>query len=155
MPGVGSIFRPLLVIFALAVCGKAAPADYALTVDVTLSPKAAVLLKSRNEAVAVMANYYGDPIPAKMYLNTDEGGIGIGTEFVTIAGAGRAAIAGTEVMAGRVGWVKSIMVLINVTSARHADRNNLLDCDVFEDTLAKARARPIAIFCRLIGERAG
>jgi len=131
---------------------SSAAQDYSLVVDVTLSPGAAALLKSRNEAVAVMANYYGDPVPSKMYLNTPEGGIGIGTEFVTIAGAGRAAITGTKVMRERVGWVKSIMVLINVVSARHSDRNNLLDCGIFEDTLAKARAKPISIYCRVLAE---
>ena len=141
----------LLAILVLPAGPAAAAADYGLVVDVTLSPKAQAELRRRNEAITVLAVYYGDPVPSKMYLNTPEGGIGIGTEWVTIPGrSGRAVVTGRKVERDHVGWVKSIDVLINVVSARRSDKNNLLDCAFFEGPLAQAQRKPIPISCRLI-----
>jgi hypothetical protein len=47
------------------------------------------------------------------------------------------------------------MVLVNVVSARLSSPDNLLACGVLEDSLAKARAKPIAIFCKTLDEEFG
>lgn len=127
---------------------------FGFAVDLTLSPKAAALLKARHEGIVVSAMYSGDPLPAWTRKADEEGMIDLGNEIVTVAGvAGRATITGNKVLRAHLAWAKNIQVLINVYSARRSSQDNLLDCGIFEDTVAKAQARPIAISCKLIGEK--
>ncbi len=50
--------------------------------------------------------------------------------------------------------MKAVGVLINVYTARKTTQDNLIDCGIFEDTLAKAQAsQPIPIACKMIGEK--
>ncbi len=136
-----------------ALGAPALAAGYGFTVDVTLSPKAAALLRAKHEAIIVSAMYSGEPVPAKTKQADEMGEIDLGSENVTIAGmTGQAAISGKGVIIAHLGWVKVPQVLINVYSARHSDPNNLLDCGIFEDSIAKAQAAPIKIFCKVIGE---
>lgn len=136
----------------LSAGARAAAPHYGFAVDITLSPKAAALLKARHEGIVVSAMYQGEPIASKRRMAEEDGTIGLGTENVTMTGApGRAVIAG-KVDLAHVGWVTAPGVLINVYSARHSDPNNLLDCGIFEDTIAKAQAGPVAIACKVIGE---
>jgi len=72
---------------------------------------------------------------------------------LTCPGAnGTAVITGNKVDPKALPWVVKPQVLINVFSARHSDPNNLLDCGIFEDDVAKAQAHPIQIACKVIGE---
>jgi hypothetical protein len=146
------------IIGTVAVLALAVPAaqgaGFGFTVAVSLSPKAAATLKARGEGIVVAAMYSGEPIPAKASKADEMGMIDLGEEDVTIPGAnGRAVITGAKVIGAHVGWVKAPGVLINVYSARKTSQDNLLDCGIFEDTVAKAQAtQPIAITCKMIGE---
>jgi hypothetical protein len=139
---------------ALAATGAQA-AGYGFTVNVSLSTKAAAALKSRGEGIVVSAMYSGDPIPSKASKADEEGMIDLGNEEVTIPGAnGRAVVTGTKVEAAHIGWVKAPDVLINVYTARKTSPDNLIDCGIFEDTVARAQStQPLQIACKLIGEK--
>lgn len=136
---------------------------YGFTVQITLSPKALKKLTDLSESVTVRSFYYGKmarkPTPAEIKRaqadGQEPGMVEITGDTVTLPAAG-----GLAEMPGRgVGAADAtaigknpINVNINVFSARKAAPDNLLDCDLFEDTVAAARAKPISITCRLIGE---
>ena len=147
---------PVLVAAAgllLAAASATAAGNYGFKVQVTLSPKAAALLTQKHESITVSAMYEGAPTPAGKKHADDMGQVGLGDESVTIPGAnGTAVITGNKVDPKALPWVVKPQVLINVFSARHSDPNNLLDCGIFEDDVAKAQAHPIQIACKVIGE---
>ncbi len=145
------------LLLAAVLATMPAQADpFSFVVDVSLSKKAATLLRERKERIVVAAIYEGFPVAAKVNMAGDEGMIGLGTEEIELAGsAGRAQVTGRKLIRARLSWVKTLMVLINVYSARRSSPDNLLACDVFEDTLAKAQRRPIAIFCTTLDEAFG
>lgn len=161
MQGVGAIMGKSFARWfcAVVVLFGAAPAEvsgYGFDVDVSVSPKAAALLNARREAIVVFALYEGFPIPAKRKLADDQGMIGLGNEEVQLPpNGGRVHVIGHSYRRERESWVKEPMVLINVVSARLSSTDNLLACDTFEDGVAKAREKPIAIFCKTLDEEFG
>ena len=148
-----------LVLALAALCiapSAAAGADkpaYGLSVEVTLSPKAAALLAEKHEAITVSAMYLGRPVPSKKSEAAPDGTIALGSEDLTLpASGGRAVVTGTHVVTSRVKWVKSLQISINVYSARHSSPDNLLDCDAFQDAIANVHGKTIPIHCKLIDE---
>jgi hypothetical protein len=136
---------------ALLAAAPAAAGGYGFVVDVSLSPKAAAELAARKEAIIVAAMYQGEPVPVRRKYASEDGLIGLGMERVIVpASGGRAAVVGNKVIVKQIGWVKRLDVLINVYSARRSGPNNLLDCGIFEDAVAKAQEKPIRISCKLI-----
>lgn len=145
--------RTLAAMALLAGPARSAGPSYGFVVDVTLSPRAAALLKARHEAIDVAAYYEGDPIPSQRARAGEEGRISLGYETVTIPGVpGRAVLTGNGVDRAGIGWVKELLVLVNVFSARHSSPDNMLDCGIFTGPVVKAQAGPVAIDCVLIGE---
>lgn len=152
----------------LAALGSAAPCTPVLAqstplgfgVDVTLSPKAAAKLAALGEKIIVAAFWSGEPLAkfakqAKKFTGED-GSLNFGVEQITIPGTnGHADFSGKTVKLDHVEWVKDRTpeVLINVYSARLKSSGNLLDCGIFQNQLAAARAKTIQIACKLIGER--
>ncbi|MGZ5827314.1 MAG: hypothetical protein ACXWJW_02115, partial [Xanthobacteraceae bacterium] len=61
-------------------------------------------------------------------------------------------VTGNKVNPAQVGWVKSVHILVNVFTARRSGDLNLIDCGIFDGSVAEARAKPVAIACKLIGE---
>jgi hypothetical protein len=145
---------PLTALAAITMLACPAVAgNYAFTVDVTVSAKTAALLAAKKEKIKVAAYYWGDPLPAYEKKADEMGQINLGEEDVTIPGTGgRANIAGARLRTAHIGWVKEPQILINVFTARLGDKNNLIDCGIFEGTFPEAQAHPIAISCKLIGE---
>ncbi len=89
--------------------------------------------------------WQGQPKPG-FEKHMEEEGVDLGSEQVVIAGAnGTATITGGKVIARALAWVVKPQVLINVYTARKADPNNLLDCGIFQDDVAKARAAPVQV----------
>lgn len=149
---------PLCLAVAFGLASIPAHADqqqYGFTVNVTLSPKAAARLAKLKEGVAVAAYYGGEPVPARMKEGGESGEISLDTETITLSSTGGpAAITGRHVDTSRLSWIKGgvAQVLINVFSARRSSPDNLLDCGIFEGSVAKARSAPIKIACKLIEE---
>jgi hypothetical protein len=141
----------VFVALAGTTIASADAGSHGFIVDVTLSTKAAALLRDRKEAIVVAAMYEGNPIPARQKYAGEDGLLGLGSEDVILpAAGGRATITGNKVKRDRIGWVERFDVLVNVYSARRSSQDNLLDCGIFEDSVAKAHAAPIHISCKLI-----
>jgi hypothetical protein len=125
------------------------------SVDVSLSANAAAKLAALKEKIVVAAYFSGEPAADARQHADEEGQINLGAERVTISGAGgRAEVTGKKLKTMHLAWVKDrdAQVVVNVFSARLSGPNNLLNCDFYESSLAKAHEKPIAIACKLIGE---
>lgn len=125
----------------------------------TLSPAALADLLRLKEQVTVSAMYSGEPTKeaTKKGIPDEVGEVGLGNEEITRPPSTEPttfAFAGKGFQAKRLKWVApgTAKLLINVYSARKAADDNLLDCGIFEGTLAEAAAKPIEISCKLIGE---
>ncbi|MEH3147924.1 MAG: hypothetical protein PGN34_21860 [Methylobacterium frigidaeris] len=150
--------RTLVLAVVLAVAAadpcRAAPEPFRpFSVSVTLSPKARDTLVRTGRQVRVAAMYGFRP-PERLARKLPDGEIVLGRETVAVGpadGTARLVGRGYDAKAVRPGMPGERRVLINVhTSDGRSD--NLLDCGIFEGTLAEAAARPIGIACKLIGE---
>ncbi len=125
-------------------------------IAVTLSPAAAKRVGGLKEAITVAAYYYGEPTKAAAKKADEVGQIDLGSEEIRLGSAGgTATFTGKGFKADRLGWVvgREGRVNINVYTARLVHPDNLLDCGLFEDTLAVAQGRTIPMTCKLIGEK--
>lgn len=128
------------------------PPPNSFTVDVQLSPAARARLDRLGEKVEIKAMYYGLPNAAGKPKADEDGQIDLGSRTMDIdPGQRDMMIRGDALASGRLNLVDGEpKVLINVYTARKVAQDNLLDCGIFEDTIAKAQEKPIAIACKLI-----
>lgn len=132
------------------------PAAPRWQVSVTLSPKAAEKLAAGKEEIIAAAYYYGEPTKAAAKKADEIGQIDLGQEELRLGSAGGTVVfVGKGFKADRLGWVvgREARINLNVYSARKSSPDNLLACDLFEDTVAVATAKPVVVACKLIGER--
>jgi len=149
--------RKILALVTLA--SFATPASAGLTVPlkpytvvITLSDKAAAKLGDSHEMLHINALYFGEAIKAS---DGDEmGEIQLGNEDIDIPGAGSAELGKIAFKPADITKIKDHdpQLLINVYSSRKVFENNLLDCGIFQDSVAVATKTPIAVSCKLIGE---
>lgn len=154
-----------------AVPAVNAPADAtasrasAFTVEITLSPAARKRLSNPRESLIVSADYFGYPsaqalaqrVPgsenpwftlhhAQVELENPSQDGSVTAHFPAIA-----------LDAAKLAWTDAPgapQVNVNVFSGRRSSPDNLLDCGMFQDTLAVAARAPIRLRCGLIGEPA-
>jgi hypothetical protein len=162
IPLAGALLASGFGLIAPAVAQNAA-SPFGFTVQVSLSPKALKRLTELREGVTVKSFYYGKSarkpsaaeIKRALADGQEPGQVEIVRDMVTLpAAGGTAEMPGRGVRAADAAKIGAnpVNVNINVFSARKAAPDNLLDCDLFDDAVAIARAKPIAITCRLIGE---
>jgi hypothetical protein len=115
-------------------------------VDVTLSRKAAAKLAAEKEGIVVFADYYGDPKRSARKHANEIGQIDLNQqdETVEIPGAGgHARISGAKVDKKRLDWLAGpAKVNVNVASARKANPDNLLACDLIDGALLMSGKHP-------------
>lgn len=126
------------------------------TVVVSLSPKALAEMTAKREEIVLSAYYAGQPTKAAEKRANEIGEIDLGSEERRLpAGGGTVAFTGKGFEVKRLGWVagRKAEVNLNVYSARKSSEDNLLDCTHFQDAVTVAAVRPIAVTCKLIGEK--
>ncbi len=132
---------------------ETAKSPYSFDVNLTLTPRAAEMLASTDEAVNVAAMYYGEPV-SETSPGVDEHGeeVGLGRDDIEVAPKSALVKApGTGFDATNIASVKGEPeVLINVYSARKTHQNNLLDCGIYQGPISMAQKKPIDIKCDLI-----
>lgn len=127
----------------------------AFSVEVTLSSRAAARLLAASEEIIVSASYYGDATQAARRRANTMGWINLAARKVTLPGrGGTARFPAVPVSPAQLDGIvdRTPQLLINVVSARRTNRDNLLDCGIFQDPVALAAEAPIRIACKLIGE---
>ncbi|RYD94386.1 MAG: hypothetical protein EOP61_21775 [Sphingomonadales bacterium] len=126
---------------------------YSFDVNLTLTPRAAEMLASTDEAVNVAAMYYGEPVN-ETSPGIDEHGmeIGLGRDDIEVAPKSALVIApGTGFDATNIASVKGeAEVLVNVYSARKTHKNNLISCGIYQGPISMAQKKPVDIKCDLI-----
>jgi hypothetical protein len=125
------------------------------TVNVTYSQKAMAALVAGKETVIVAGYLMASPIPGtpKQYVD-HVGQIGLGEVDREIAPGAIATFNSVKPTPAMMKWVDSNgpQLLINVYSGRKSSPNNLLDCGIYEGSLAAVQGQSIPIACKLIGE---
>lgn len=150
----GAILWTLAVSMGSAVLSSGAQAQEQVaryTVTVSLSAAAAGKLSSSGEMVHVAAMYFGQARPGVM--GDEMGEIHFTKQDADIRAPGVATLGGITLAADKLRKIKGRPeLLINVYSSRKVFKDNLLDCNIFQDDPRKAAAG-IAITCKLIGEK--
>ena len=159
---VGAIAFAASLLSAAQTCATpalAAPpnivAGPAFSVVVSLSPKAAARLANPKETILVTAEFYGVPKAEKQRMEL-QGRLDLAPEQdVEIPGAGTAHFVGPKYDKNKLALVEpgAPVVALEIVSGRHSSPDNLLNCTVFEDSLALAASKPVAASCKLITEQ--
>ena len=139
---------------AAAMPAAAAPprtADLSFTVTLSFTPEALARLTRLREGMVIDASYYGDPLKRYAGRADEVGRIDLGNDRQVVEPARRRVLlSGAAIDRRRLGWLAGpVGVNVNVYSARRRGPDNILDCNAFDDTLAKARPT-VAIHCGLL-----
>jgi hypothetical protein len=136
-----------------SVSPPAAPTGF--TVKVTYSQKAMDTLVAGKETVIVAGYLTASPKPGtpKQYVD-HMGELGLGEVDQEIAPGAVARFGTVKINQAMLKWVDSSgpQLLVNVYSGRKSSPNNLLDCGIYEGSLAAVQGQSIPISCKLIGE---
>jgi hypothetical protein len=133
----------------------AATVVFNFTVKVAYSQKAMDTLAAGKETVIVAGYLSASPIPGTPKKYVDHvGEIGLGEVDREIAPGAIATFNSVKPIPAMMKWVDSNgpQLLINVYSGRKSSPNNLLDCGIYEGSLAAVQGQSIPIACKLIGE---
>ena len=153
---VGAVLGPAFAQQQTTKSAAAAPAVPAgFTVKVTYSQKAMDTLVAAKETVIVAGYLYGFPKAATPKRDIDEvGQVDMGEVKQEIAPAVPATFDRVKPDQALMKWLdnQGLQLLINVYSGRKSSPNNLLDCGIYEGSLASAQGQSIPISCKLIGE---
>lgn len=125
---------------------------YGFDIALTLSPAARAKLERIHEKVEVAAMYSGLPTETGQSKADDVGQVDLGADRVQVEPAATTVhVSGAGLDKAKLQYVNGDpLVLVNIYTARKAAKDNLLDCGIFEDTVKKAQAAPVAISCKLI-----
>ncbi|MDR0184060.1 hypothetical protein [Lysobacter arvi] len=135
----------------------------AFDVEITLSPAARERLVSQRESLVVSADYFGYPsaqAQAQGVPGSENPWLTLHRMQVELDGerlngtpvAHFPAVAFDAKQLASTEAPDAPQVNINVYSGRRSSPDNLLDCAMFQDTLAVASRAPIRLSCGLIGE---
>lgn len=140
---------------APAASASAVPAavDYSYDIALSFTPAAIEKIKARGSQMEISALYYGnarpstvqlaDPKDGTIHLNTDTLQVEAKDQTIHMTGAG----AQTENLQHITG--QKPLVLINIYSTKGGKKDGLIGCDVFQDYVESAQAKPVAIHCDL------
>jgi len=132
-----------------------ASAVFNFAVKITYSEKAMATLVAGKETVIVAGYLTASPIAGTPKQDVDRmGEIGLGEVDREIAPGAIATFSNVKPTVAMMKWVDSQgpQLLINVYSGRKSSPNNLLDCGIYEGSLAVIQGQSIPISCKLIGE---
>lgn len=142
---------PLVSISRIQEAAKDA-VEFPLTVDIELSDAAARRLHQDAETIVVYVSYFGFATPAARDMADDLGMVDLGSASPELApGSHQAVFDGSQFKRDRVRLISGgPRVNINVLSGRRSSEDNILDCDLYEDSLAIATRSPIRLGCKLL-----
>jgi len=135
-------------------CRQQAVVDDGIGIVVTLSPRAAEEMESRDEQITVSAAWYGAPRPDAVGDVDETGRLALGTRQWLLPGQGGSVdVAPDDRTRGNYPRVEGpVGVNVNIYSARKSGPDNLLACDIIDGDIASLAGREVAIACSLIEE---
>lgn len=121
-----------------------------VTLRISFDPAAAKALTDMGEMVTVSSHFYGFPKEGATMTPDEMGMITLGIEDITIHPADATLETGAVLMSAPLDQVEEPLVNVNVYSARFANEDNLLDCNLLpEESLTKLTG-PQDILCKLL-----
>lgn len=123
-------------------------------IQLQLSDKAEKTLRQKKETVIVMAYFLGIPkdTTSKEYMESGEKSLG--SKSIELTTERTAKFTGVKVAKKDVALLTDpdYRVLINIYSGRKSSENNLLDCEILEDSISKVKNKAHVLKGKLIGE---
>jgi hypothetical protein len=135
---------------AAATCAAAQAEDRAISLLIQFDAATREKLADIGEWVTVASYYSGDPAPGARATLTEEGQVYLGEEQFTIRPVDQTVRLGGILSGMAVDQVGLPYVNINLFTARTADENNLINCDILDMPIDEATRSPQAIRCTLI-----
>ena len=126
-----------------------------VTVQVTLTPQAEAVLKSKSEKILLVATYSGDPRASEQaqQMADTSGMIKLGENKQTIDAADSITFQDDVIDKSRMDFtLGEVQLTINVTSSKTATPENLLACPFYWETLAEASKQTVKIECKALSE---
>lgn len=149
--------RLIGVVMAVLTCGTGAPifaeGEKGFDVNIVLTARAAETLQARREGMVLLVDYYGWPKKSAERHADEIGQIGFGpTRRIGVSGkAGSYHVPGEALDPKRLAWLDgSVLVNVNIASARLSGPDNLLSCDIIDMPLAQVARTANTLRCGLI-----
>jgi hypothetical protein len=123
-------------------------------IEVVLSPKAKAKIEEDNETIIVMAYFSGEPIDSlpEKYKNPDGGEFLLSSYPVELKEPGIAKFENVKFPLELYKLLKNkdIQLLINVFSGRKSSPDNLLDCEILQDSMSNIKGKKFVLKGKLI-----
>lgn len=149
--------RLIGIAMAVLLYGAGAPVlaegEKGFDVNIVLTARAAETLQARREGMVLLVDYYGWPKKSAEQHADEIGQIGFGpTRRIGVSGkAGSYHVPGEALDPKRLAWLDgSVLVNVNIASARLSGPDNLLSCDIIDMTLAQVARTANTLRCGLI-----
>jgi len=123
-----------------------------VTLNISFSEKAAAIMAEKGELLMVSGYFMGEPA-ANATIPADEMGmIFLGTEDLTLWPSAQSVTLGGLLAGAPLDQVVEPRLNVNLYSARISSEDNILNCDLVDDTVAVLATKPQDILCKLIDE---
>ena len=142
---------PILPTLLIAVPALAQTPPAPVTLSISFSDRALADMQQRGEGLQIGAYFSGAPAPAATLAANDIGSIDVWQETHVVPARPMTVVLGANLAAAPLDQVIETELLVNVTSAFWTTEENLLDCGLVQDVLARLAA-PQTVLCKLIGE---
>jgi hypothetical protein len=124
------------------------------SIAVRLSETAQLQLQKMHETILVIAYFDGDALPGQGQYNAPFRDVYLGSDQKLVDSQNMTIFDTTKI--SQSGWNrlanKDYFLTINIVSARHASKNNLLWCGVPEDRLSTFQGKTTEVSCDLIND---
>lgn len=144
-------------VMATILCGTGAAAlaegEKGFAVNIVLTERAAATLEAQHEGMILLVDYYGWPQKSAEKHADEIGQIGFGpTRRIGVSGkAGSYHVPGEALDPKRLAWLDgSVLVNVNIASARLSSPDNLLSCEIIDMPLAQVARTANTLHCGLI-----
>ncbi len=141
--------RPLLL-SALLLTASMAQAE-TVTVKVHFDEASQKALTQSGERVILSGYFYGEPAPNATMQADEVGQIYLSGEEYTVLPKDQTVIFGQTLPNGPLDQVVEPFLNVNIYTARFTTEDNLLDCDIVDDSVKVLAKTEHVLNCKLIG----
>lgn len=138
------------MIFALCLLAPAARAE-GVTIQVHFDTASRTALTKAGERVVLSGYFYGEPAPDAKMQADEVGQIYLSGEEYTILPVDQPVTFGQTLAKAPVDQVVEPYLNVNIYSARFTSDENLLDCEIVDDSVKILGASVHVLNCKLIG----